>query len=197
MILVGLTGGIGSGKTTIAQIFQILGTPVYYSDIRAKSLMNTNTKLKNQIIDVFGNQTYLPNGEINRTFLAEIVFADKKKLSELNNIVHPIVRQDFIEWATKQKNAYVINESAILIESGFYEHMDKLICVLADEKLRIQRTVSRDKTSPKQIMERLNNQTTDDIRRLHADYIIENNNNIITNQVIKIDRELWEISRNG
>jgi dephospho-CoA kinase len=197
MIFVGLTGGFGSGKTTVANIFQILGVPVYFSDLRAKCLMSTNSVLKSTIIENFGENAYRQDGSLNRQYLASSVFANKEKLAILNHIVHPAVREDFANWAGKQNNPYVINESAILIESGLYKQMHKIISVLADEKLRIKRAVDRDRISEQQARERIQNQTNDETRKKYSDYIITNDQHMLIEQVINTHTELWEISRNG
>lgn len=197
MIYVGLTGGIGSGKTTVARVFQILGIPVYYSDLRAKSIMTHNDKVKLQIIDIFGNQAYTTDNKLNSSYIASEAFSNKKKLATLNQIVHGVVMEDFFHWAQTQPSKYVINESAILIESGYYRQMSVNIVVIADEDTRIQRIIKRDKTDTIKAKDRLTHQTNDTVRREHADYIITNNNDLIIEQIITIHKRLWENSRNG
>lgn len=197
MIYVGLTGGIGSGKTTVARVFQVLGIPVYYSDLRAKSIMTHNDKVKLQIIDIFGNQAYTTDNKLNSSYIASEAFSNKKKLATLNQIVHGVVMEDFFNWAQTQPSKYVINESAILIESGYYRQMSVNIVVIADEDTRIQRIIKRDKTDTIKAKDRLTHQTNDTVRREHADYIITNNNDLIIEQIITIHKRLWENSRNG
>ncbi len=197
MMYVGLTGGLGSGKTTIARIFQVLEVPVYFSDTRAKLLMSIDPTLKAAIRDEFGEEAYKTDGSLNRQFLASLVFSDKEKLATLNKIVHPAVRKDFEIWAQKQNCPYVITESAILIESGLYKLMHKVVSVFANEQTRVERVVRRDFLEHHQVWERINNQTDDENRSKHSDFIIDNNQTMLIGQVLKIHTKLWEISRNG
>ncbi len=197
MIRIGLTGGIGSGKTTVAKVFQTIGIPVYFSDAKAKLLMSNSEIIRTKLIEVFGRQSILNNNSINRQFLAAEVFTNQEKLKTLNSIVHPVVRSDFAEWVNEQKSPYVINESAILFESGFYKQMEKNIVVLADEQIRIKRIVLRDKITEKQALERIQNQTDDQTRKKLADYVIFNNNDLIMNQILIIHEKIWGISQNG
>ena len=196
MIKVGLTGGIGSGKSTVAKIFNILNVPIYCSDSRAKILMNYNNDVKLQIIRAFGKLAYF-NDQINRSYLAKVVFSDKAKLQCLNEIVHPAVRVDYRSWLDSRIETYSINESAILIESGLVEQMDYVICVTASEKVRIRRVVDRDKMSEEQVKARIRNQLDDNKRLEFADFVITNTNELLITQVQNIDKKLWEISQSG
>lgn len=173
MIVVGLTGGIGSGKSTVGEMFVELGVPVYNSDVRAKRLMNTSKKIRKGLIELFGKEAYL-DGKLNRTYIAEKVFNNSNLLAELNSIVHPRVRKNFLKWVKKQQGSYVIQETALLFENNAQELYDKVLLVTAPKELRIQRVINRDKSSKEQIMARMNNQLEDEAKTKLADYIIEN-----------------------
>lgn len=177
MITIGLTGGIGSGKTTIAQWFQEKGIPVYNSDFEAKKLMNENEDLIQQLIELFGDETY-KNGEYNRSYVASKVFNDKELLNQLNSIVHPAVFKHFDEWMDNQNSSFVVKEAAILFESGSYKDCDYIISVIADEKIRIDRVAKRDQLNEDQIRSRMKNQWTDEQRIEKSDFIIENNKDL-------------------
>ncbi|MBL4653870.1 MAG: dephospho-CoA kinase [Flavobacteriales bacterium] len=173
---IGLTGGIGSGKSTIAKIFQTLGVPVYDSDKEAKKLINEDEQLKQSLILLFGEEAY-SNGEYSRKFVSQLVFKNKEKLAELNAIVHPAVRKHFDNWCDEQNKKgerYTIKEAAILFESGANEGLDKVITVNAQEEIRIKRVMLRDNISKIQIENRINNQLTDEERSSKADYLIDN-----------------------
>src|SRR5690606_11422131 len=146
-----LTGGIGSGKTTIANWFSDKGIPVYNSDIEAKRLMNESTEIHQKLIQLFGENAYA-NGELNRKFISEQVFENKDLLEKLNQIVHPAVFQDFQNWIQNQTAAFVIKEAAILFESGSYHDCDYIISVISHEELRIQRVMARDRISAEQVL---------------------------------------------
>lgn len=174
MRIVGITGGIGSGKTTACKIFQELGVPVYYADSRAKELMTYNESLKNKILQSFGAEAY-SNGMLNRTYLAQQVFNSKEKLSILNGLVHPAVALDFEEWLEEhQSAAYVLKEAAILFESGAYQDVDITVLVIAPEDLRIERVMKRDGSTKEDVMKRMNNQWTQERKVKLADHIINN-----------------------
>lgn len=177
MITIGLTGGIGSGKTTIAQWFQEKGIPVYNSDFEAKKLMNENEDLIQQLIELFGDETY-KNGEYNRSYVASKVFNDKELLNQLNAIVHPAVFKHFDEWLDNQNSSFVVKEAAILFESGSYKDCDYIISVIADEEIRIDRVAKRDQLNEDQIRSRMKNQWTDEQRIEKSDFIIENNKDL-------------------
>ncbi|MEH6511915.1 dephospho-CoA kinase [Maribacter arcticus] len=173
MIVVGLTGGIGSGKSTIAAMFYELGVPVYNSDERAKHLMNTSKKIRKQLVELLGKKAYLDD-KLNRTFIAKKVFNDTDLLEQLNQIVHPIVRKDFIKWAKKQNTPYVIQETALLFENNAQELYDAVILITAPKELRIARVLSRDESTKEQIVARMNNQHDDENKLELADFVIEN-----------------------
>tara|TARA_R110002050_G_scaffold286088_1_gene436078 strand:- start:23181 stop:23765 length:585 start_codon:yes stop_codon:yes gene_type:complete len=189
-MIVGLTGGIGSGKSTVAKVFQQLGIPVYDSDTRAKALYVESVELRRLMITHFGADIYTETG-INRPKLARIVFQDNTKLALLNSLVHPLLQKDFETWKTNQHSPYVIREAAILIESGAYKTCDKVIVVLAKEEVRISRVMNRDGATEKQVRERISNQISDSKRLEYADFEIQNeNNSSVIEQVLAIDVQL-------
>lgn len=191
MIKVGVTGGIGSGKSTVCKVFAALGIPVFEADPVAKKLMNNNPLLGEKLISLFGPDVYLPNHTINRKYLAGIVFNNPSLLRQLNNAVHPVVQDAFNNWCEKQDAPYIIHEAAILFESGFYKMMDKTITVVADEAERISRVVKRDELSEQQVRERIRNQWNDAQRMELADFIIRNNEtDLIIPQILEIDKRI-------
>lgn len=175
MMVVGLTGGIGSGKTTIARMFQDLGIPVYISDIEAQKIIETDPVVKRRIIEEFGELAYI-DGKYNRRYIADIVFNDKHKLQNLNNIVHPALALHFQRWKDMQKSLYIIKEAAILFESGAYKQCDYIITVTAPEQERICRVVERDQVTEKLVRERMRNQWTDEERIKLSDEVVDNIN---------------------
>jgi dephospho-CoA kinase len=191
MLKVGITGGIGSGKTTVCKIFELLGTPVYYADLEAKQLQNDNEELKTAILQEFGESIVNAEGLIDRTKLAAIVFSDKSKLQELNSIIHPAVATHFDNWLTiHQSSKYILKEAAILFESGANAGVDKVISVIAPIDIRISRTTKRDNISEELIQQRINNQLSDEEKIKRSDFIIYNNEQqLLIPQIISI-REL-------
>ncbi len=161
MLKVGVTGGIGSGKSTLCQMFGELGIPVYNSDSKAKSLMTSSQELRESIIGAFGAESYI-NGELNRAYLAQCVFTSPDNLATLNSLVHPCVKNDFEEWCKLQNAPYVILECAILFEAKFNLCVDRTLCVLSPKQLRVERVISRDGLTQKQIEERMANQMSDE-----------------------------------
>ena len=174
MLVVGLTGGIGSGKTTVAKLLEKEGIPVYYSDDRAKFLMQNSDKIRIELKAEFGDEVFNIDG-LNREYLSKIVFGDKSKLKVLNSIVHPVVADDFQNWVDNQKSKIVVKEAAILFESGAYANCDITVTVHTDVEERIERVQKRDGVSREQVMSRINNQWTDNQRNEMADIIIKNN----------------------
>lgn len=192
MLKVGLTGGIGSGKSTVAQVFELLGIPIYVADKQAKLLMHNNDELRQSIQSRFGESIYKV-GELDRKALSHIVFNDKKALADLNKLVHPIVRCDFSNWAAMQKSPYVIEESAILFETGLYKDFDIVISVLCPMSERIERLLKRDKATIEQIQARINAQVYDTIRQEKSDYILQNGkDDLLLPQVTALDKVLRE-----
>ena len=196
-MLIGITGGIGSGKSTVAKIFNILGIPVYSADDRAKWLMANDPDLKDQIISNFGEESYFEDGSLNRSYLASRVFNDEEKVSMINSLVHPAVKKDFEKWVLKQNSPYVLKEAALLFESGSYQDLDKIINVSAPLKIRINRIMLRDpQRSENQINDIINKQLTDEEKNLKADFVIKNSDNrLLIPQVMQIHQLL--LGRNG
>ena len=189
---IGITGGIGSGKTTVCKIFEILGIPIYYADERAKELIVHNPDIKSNIIKTFGEASYLEDGSYNRAHISNIVFKDKEKLQRLNQIVHPVVYQDGIQWHNAQKNVpYTLKEAALLFEGKGYTLLDKVILVVAPLEIRLKRVMERDKMSEEAIRSRMNNQMPDAEKIKLADYIILNDGKApLVPQILKIHDKL-------
>ena len=171
--IIGLTGGIGSGKSRVVALFNTLGIPCYIADIEAKRLMNNQSEVKAAIVNLFGEQAYIDGG-LNRNYLSQIVFANPEKLKELNAIVHPAVAQDFSAWMEQQKSPFVIKEVAILFETGGYKNVDKTILITAPETIRIKRVMLRDGVTAEDVKARMRHQWTDAQREPLADYVIDN-----------------------
>ena len=194
MIKVGLTGGIGSGKTTVANFFIELGVPVYFADDEAKKLMNSSTYIKNNLIREFGEKTF-QNGELNRKYLASIVFHDTSKLNIINGIVHPAVADHFANWIKKQKSNYIIQENAILFENKTSSIFDYIITVTAPIDLKIERILKRDLGSKNDILSRMKNQWDDDRKMELSDFVIDNIDLADTKkQVNQIHKKLLKIA---
>ena len=174
MLIVGLTGGIGSGKTTVARFFEALGIPIYFADDRAKALMVNSPELKESIVLLLGVTAYTEDGRLNRAYIASQVFNNKALLEQLNGLVHPAVGKDFKQWASEQDSPYVIKEAAILFENGNYKAADKNILVTAPIDVRIERVMNRDGAKKEDIEARMQHQWPDSEKIPLADYIIEN-----------------------
>lgn len=188
---IGLTGGIGSGKSTIAKMFEELGVSVYVSDIEAKKLMVADQKLISAIKELLGDLAYI-NNELNRNYIAKKVFNDKKLLQKLNQIVHPAVAKHFEEWRQKQKGEYVIKEAAILFENEGYKECDYVILVTAPEDTRIKRVMKRDNVSKEQVLARLKNQWSDQKKINLANEVVINEDIEKTRQkVLEIHNKLY------
>lgn len=173
MMIVGLTGGMGSGKSTVAQMFRDLGVPVYDSDAEAKQLMVNSIELKNAIIALLGENAYA-DATLDKGYIAEKVFKDPELLEKLNALVHPAVRTDFKQWAAQQKAPYVIQETALIFENGIQDFYDRILLVTAPLKLRIKRVMDRDGVTEKQILERIEHQLGDDEKEDQAHFCIQN-----------------------
>jgi len=195
-MIIGLTGGIGSGKTTVAKMFYKLGVPIYVSDIEAKRLMVTNDKLIIQIKELLGEEAYL-NKELNREYISSKIFKNKILLEQLNLLIHPVVAIDFLNWYDNQESSYVIKESAILFESGSYKNCDQIITVTAPLEKRINRVMSRDNITRKQVLHRVMNQLNDDEKIDRSNFIIFNTTiEKAKEQVIKINTEILNKIKN-
>lgn len=194
MICVGLTGGIGSGKSTVASYFKALGIPVYDSDTRAKELMQNDPFLREQITQLLGEEAYSKGG-LNRKWISSRVFSDPVLLNALNGLVHPAVRTDFERWRAEQRAPYVVQEAAILLENGAYKNLDRTLLVVAPEKMRIERVVHRDNVTPTQVLKRIKHQWTDARKIPLVDFVIENTDLENTREQVEvIHRKLLEMS---
>jgi dephospho-CoA kinase len=194
MFKVGITGGIGVGKTTVCKVFELLGVPIYYSDDAAKIVLETQD-VKTKIVEAFGSDVLASDGALDKKKLAAIVFNDKTKLAILNSIVHPAVETHFKQWMSSHTNApYIIKEAAILFESGASLAMNKIITVTAPLELKIQRAMMRDKSSREQIEERIKNQLSDDEKINRSDFVIYNDNQqLVIPQVINTHEAILKL----
>ena len=174
MYKIGVTGGIGSGKSTVCALFADRGIPVYDSDSRAKSLMNDDETLRAALSHEFGADCYGPDGRLDRAYLAARVFGDAEALERLNALVHPAVREDFRRWAESQSGPYVLLESAILFEAGFESEVDATLAVLAPQQERVRRAVERDGVSRDEVLKRMAHQMSDDELHARADRTVVN-----------------------
>ncbi|WP_412561146.1 dephospho-CoA kinase [Winogradskyella sp. MIT101101] len=190
MIVVGLTGGIGSGKTTIGKEFQSFGIPVYIADEEAKALMNRSKVIKRKLIQLFGKSAY-KDDILNRPYLASKIFNDKQLLVKMNAIVHPKVASHFKRWLKKQESPYVIKEAAIIFENNMENQYDYIITVVADEDLRIERVMHRDNVSKERIIAIIENQLTDYEKIEKSDFVIVNNDlNVAKQQAAEIHESI-------
>jgi dephospho-CoA kinase len=194
MIKVGITGGIGSGKTYICKLLELMNFSVFYSDTEAKNIQNTDPEVRTKLIELFSEECYTEDG-LNRKFLAEIIFSDPAAKKQVEEIIHPAVAKHFTQWCeTKEASneRIVFIESAILYESGFDKMVDKVIMVYADEEVRIERSMNRDGADRTAIEERIKNQGSDKEKCKKADFIINNNpNNLVNKQIIEIIKKLY------
>ncbi len=171
---VGVTGGIGSGKTLVCNVLEKLGVPVYRADPEARRLMEEDAELVGQIVELFGEEAYI-GGALNRSYLAGRVFGDREQLSRLNGVVHPAVRRDYHRWLVQQNGApYVVEEAAILFESGAFRFMDLVVMVYAPEALRIKRVMIRDGVKEEEVRKRMAHQMAEEEKRSKADLVILN-----------------------
>lgn len=190
MIRVGLTGGIGSGKSTVARVFEVLGIPVYYADEATRQLMNTDEILKKEIISNFGEESY-SNGQLNRPYIASIVFNDKEKLELLNALTHPATIRHANAWMQQQTSPYVIKEAALIFESGSAENLDYVIGVSAPKPLRIQRVMERDHISAEEVQKRMSRQLSEEMKMKLCDFVLVNNDSdLLTPQVLALHEQL-------
>lgn len=194
MLKVGLTGGIGSGKTTVAQAFSSIGVPVYNCDLAARRLMESDERIVSGLKRQFGDDIYGSDGLLDRKALAGIIFRDAQTLEFVNGLVHPIVASDFLLWADNLAEAgksWVLCEAAIMVESGMDKLMDKIIVVSLPREMRVERAMLRDNASREQIERRINNQSADDKLIDRADFIISpDDKHLIFPQILDIDRQL-------
>lgn len=176
MLSVGISGGMGSGKTLVCAIFKVLGISVYNSDLEAKRIMETNEQVKKEIINLLGEESYLNNMTLNRKYIAEKIFNHIELLSGINQIVHPAVREDAEIWSKKipRNNSYFLRESAILFETGIYKQLNYNILVIAPRELRLHRIKNRDRLSEEEIASRMNQQWSDEQKLPLTDFVIIN-----------------------
>lgn len=190
-IKVGITGGIGSGKSTVCKIFELLNIPVFDADTVAKQILNSNFKIKTGLIHIFGEGIYLDDETIDRKKLAKIIFNDDIQLEKMNRLVHPAVRKEFNTWVKKQNSEYIIHEAAILFESDFYKMMDYTILITAPKKQKIERVIKRDGIPKDLVLERMSRQWTDEEKRKLTRFEIKNDNKrLIIPMIIEIDKNL-------
>jgi len=188
---VGITGGIGSGKSLICKIFNVLGIPTYDADKEAQLIMTQSEQVKTALIQEFGAETYLPNGEVNRPFLSAQVFNDAEKLARVNAIVHPVVIQAAEDWSQQQQTPYSLKEAALLFESGSYKKLDYTILVTAPQDIRVQRVLQRDHTTEAQVLARMNKQMPDEEKIKLADFtIINDGQTALLPQILNLHQQL-------
>lgn len=192
MLKIGITGGIGSGKSTVAKLFTVLGIPVYSADEAARRVMHENESLRQSVQQLFGGLAY-ENGILNRKYIAGIVFNDPEKLARLNAIVHPVTLKDADDWMQNQQTPYALKEAALLFESGAHEHLDYVIGVSAPAALRIQRAMQRDHISREEVTARMSRQIDETIKMRLCDYIIYNDEQqLVIPQVLALHQQLMQ-----
>ena len=195
--LIGITGGIGSGKTTVCKIFETLGIPVYYADLMAKKIMTSNRSVKKKIKDLLGVEAYHSNGQLNRQLVSSKIFSDKTLLERINQIVHPAVKEDTDRWAEQYQQSptpYVLKEAALLVENGSYKTMDAIIVVTCPEDIRIKRVMKRDKAEREAVMRKVKSQLSESEKVKVADFIIVNDGaNPLIPQVWKIHQKICKL----
>ena len=194
MLKVGITGGIGAGKSMVCKIFEVLGTPVYYADEAAKKLMQHNEKLRTELKLHFTNAVY-EGDTLNRNYLSDLVFNNPEKRELLNKIVHPYVIQDGIDWMNNQQSPYAIKEAALIFESGSQASLDHIIGVFAPNTLKIHRTIKRDRSTREEIMQKIESQIDDRIKmKLCDDVIINDEQHMLVHQVLAIHEKLCKMA---
>jgi dephospho-CoA kinase len=195
VLKVGLTGGIGSGKSTVAQLFEVLGIPVYYADIEAKKLMNDDTALKQAIIENFGKEAYT-NEVLNRKYISSIVFSHPLKLEVLNSIVHPATKKDGENWMRRQKAVYAIHEAALIFEANVSDRLDYVIGVSSPKELRIKRAMERDNVSREEIIKRMSKQLDEEIKMSKCDFVVINDEQqLLIPQVLELHEKLIALAK--
>lgn len=195
MLKIGITGGIGSGKSTVSRIFELLGIPVYYADERAKDILTRDAELITAVKAHFGEEVYDENGVLNRKYLGNIVFNDKRQLALLNSLVHPATIRDSNQWAQQQKAPYVLKEAALLFETESFHHLDKIIGVFAPQPLRIHRVMKRDNVTRDEVLARINKQIDETIKMRLSDYVIYNDEQrMVIPQVLALHEQLLALA---
>jgi dephospho-CoA kinase len=197
VVRIGITGGIGSGKSTVARLFGLLGVPLYNADDAAKKLMNESHVIREKLIATFGKDAYTENGTLNRSWLASKVFGNAEKLQQLNSIVHPIVIQHGIDWMAAQTAPFTMKEAAIFFESGSAAGLDYIIGVFAPEELRIRRVIGRDGITRQEVLSRMSRQIDEDIKMRLCDFVIVNDDQqLVIPQVLALHQHLLELAKN-
>ena len=195
MVRVGLTGGIGSGKSTVAQIFEVLGIPVYYADISAKKLMNEDAELRLAITAIFGEQAYV-NNTLDRKYISSIVFSDPAKLQQLNALVHPATKKDGEAWMQQQTSPYAIHEAALIFEAKVSDRLDLVIGVSSPMELRIKRAMGRDKINRDEVLKRMDQQLEEEIKMSKCDFILINDEQqLLIPQILELHQKLLVMSK--
>lgn len=191
MIIIGITGGIGSGKSTVSELLTILGIPVYISDKESKRLTDTSGTIKDKLIAKFGASLY-KNGKLDKPVLSSLIFGNRANLDEVNNIIHPEVAKDFQRWVKLHSDENVVAiETAILFESGFDKLVDKTMLIYAPLELRIRRTIKRDNTTRQKVLDRINNQQSDEEKIELSDFVIVCDEvKSVIGQILKIMKDL-------
>lgn len=190
--LVGITGGIGSGKSYVCRMLEERGYPVYYSDIRAKELTNSHPQIRKELIKLLGEEVY-QNNQLNKKFLANHIFTNDSTRMKVNAIIHPIVRNDFKEWIDRQTAPFIFNEAAILMEIGSYESFDCMVVVTADLETRIERTMRRDGITREEVLGRISKQWRDEEKVKFADCVIYNDGRPLEPQLDELEAQLKKI----
>lgn len=195
VLKVGLTGGIGSGKSTVAQILEVLGVPVYYADAAAKRLMNEDAELRSAITKVFGNDAYI-NNALDRKYISSIVFSDPGKLESLNAIVHPATKKDSENWMNQQTTLYAIHEAALIFEAKVSDRLDYVIGVSSPQELRIKRAMERDNVSREEVVKRMTKQLDEETKMSQCDFILINDEKqLLIPQVLELHEKLVRLSK--
>lgn len=188
---IGITGGIGAGKSLVAEIIKAMGYPVYNSDERAKELTESNPKIKEGLIHLFGEEIY-QNDKLNKFALAQAIFSDNSQREKVNALIHPIVREDFNLWAMAQNNSLVFNESAILFETGSFKNFDAIILVSAPKEIRIKRIMKRDNCSENEVLKRMNSQFSDEEKYQLTEFRVLNDEQ--TPLLVQVEKIILNVS---
>ena len=195
VLRVGLTGGIGSGKSTVAQIFEVLGIPVYFADTAAKRLMNEDAELRSAITTIFGKEAYV-NNILDRKYISSIVFSDPAKLQQLNALVHPATKKDGEAWMKQQKSPYAIHEAALIFEAKVSDRLDYVMGVSSPIELRIKRAKERDKVSREEILKRMDQQLDEELKMSKCDFVLINDEQqLLIPQVLDLHEKLIALSK--
>jgi dephospho-CoA kinase len=195
MLRIGLTGGIGSGKSTAAQIFEVLGIPVYYADTAAKRLMNEDHELRSAITKIFGEEAYT-NEILNRKYISSIVFSDPVKLDKLNAVVHPATKKDGEIWMNKHSTPYAIHEAALIFEAHVSDRLDYVIGVSSPMELRVKRAMERDNVTREEVLKRMNQQLDEEIKMSKCDFLLMNDDQqLLIPQVLELHKKLTQLSK--